>query len=132
MRVEFIHLPSASHNPRAFVPESAFDDSVHLVVWGHEHEQRITPEPVSEKNYFISQPGSSVATSLSPGEEPEKCVAILHVNRKDFMVEPITLQTVRPFVMKDIFLSHEALVQGVDLYDRVAVSKLLRKHVCWI
>jgi double-strand break repair protein MRE11 len=49
-----------------------FDDSVHLVVWGHEHEQLITPQPVAGKRYCISQPGSSVATSLCPGEAAEK------------------------------------------------------------
>lgn len=49
-----------------------FDDSIDLVVWGHEHEQRIVPETVSGKNYQISQPGSSVATSLCLGEAAEK------------------------------------------------------------
>lgn len=57
------------------VPESMFDDSVHLVVWGHEHEQLIVPQPVAGKRYRISQPGSSVATSLCPGEAAEKYVA---------------------------------------------------------
>lgn len=50
------------------VPENGFDDEVHLVVWGHEHECRIVPEEVSGKDYKIVQPGSSVATSLAPGE----------------------------------------------------------------
>lgn len=45
-----------------------FDDSVKLVVWGHEHDCRLTPEKVEGKDYYISQPGSSVATSLAPGE----------------------------------------------------------------
>lgn len=34
-----IHQNRAAHNPKACVPETMFDDSVHLVVWGHEHEQ---------------------------------------------------------------------------------------------
>ena len=49
-----------------------FDDSVDLVVWGHEHDCRIIPEPVAGKQYFITQPGSSVATSLADGESLEK------------------------------------------------------------
>ena len=49
-----------------------FDDSVDLVVWGHEHDCRIVPEPVAGKNYYITQPGSSVATSLADGEAIEK------------------------------------------------------------
>lgn len=45
-----------------------FDDSIKLVLWGHEHDCRIGPEQVEGKPYFISQPGSSVATSLAHGE----------------------------------------------------------------
>lgn len=124
-----VHQNRAAHNPRAFIPESAFDDSVDLVVWGHEHEQRILPEAVSEKNYYISQPGSSIATSLSPGETVEKCVAIVHVDHKDFKIEPIALQSVRPFVMKDISLPTEAAAARLDPSKREDVTKLLRKHV---
>lgn len=67
-----VHQNRAAHNPKACVPETMFDDSVHLVVWGHEHEQLINPQPVGGKRYYITQPGSSVATSLSPGEASEK------------------------------------------------------------
>jgi double-strand break repair protein MRE11 len=56
------------HGPQESVPEGMFDDSIKLVVWGHEHDCRITPEIVAGKPYRISQPGSSVATSLSIGE----------------------------------------------------------------
>lgn len=51
-----------------------FDDSVDLVVWGHEHDCRIVPEPVGGKKYYITQPGSSIATSLADGEAIEKWV----------------------------------------------------------
>lgn len=54
-----------------------FDDSIDLVVWGHEHDCRIVPEPVGEKNYFITQPGSSVATSLADGEALPKFVGLI-------------------------------------------------------
>lgn len=124
-----LHQNRASHNPKAYVPESMFDDSLHLVVWGHEHEQRISPEAVTEKNYVISQPGSSIATSLSPGECVPKSVAIAHVKGKDCTIEPIALQTVRPFVMKDLSLPAEIRQAEIDPADRVAVAKLLRKHV---
>ena len=56
-----------------------FDDSVDLVVWGHEHDCRIVPEPVAGKNYYITQPGSSVATSLADGEAIEKYIISLHL-----------------------------------------------------
>ena len=53
------------------------------------------------------QPGSSVATSLSPGEAVPKHVAILSITGKDFKSEPIRLKTVRPFVMKEIVLAED-------------------------
>ena len=66
----------AKHGPQEFVPEGLFDDSIDLVIWGHEHDCRIIPEPVAGKSYYISQPGSSVATSLADGEAIEKSVSL--------------------------------------------------------
>lgn len=63
---------SVKHGPQESVPEGMFDDSIDLIVWGHEHDCRIIPEPVAGKNYYITQPGSSVATSLADGEALEK------------------------------------------------------------
>lgn len=123
-----VHQNRVAHNPKACVPETMFDDSVHLVVWGHEHEQRIQPQPVTEKRYHITQPGSSVATSLSQGETVDKCVAIVHVHGTDFRMEPILLQTVRPFVMDDISLT-DALQQANLTSERGNIMKLLRQRV---
>ncbi|EST08580.1 Phosphoesterase domain protein [Kalmanozyma brasiliensis GHG001] len=123
-----VHQNRVAHNPKACVPETMFDDSIHLVVWGHEHEQMINPQPVTEKKYHITQPGSSVATSLSQGETVEKCVAIVHVEKTDFLIEPIPLQTVRPFVMDDMVLSEELEEAGLSS-ERSDIIKLLRKRV---
>lgn len=49
-----------------------FDNSIDLIVWGHEHDCRIEPEPVAGRRYYISQPGSTVATSLAEGESLTK------------------------------------------------------------
>ncbi len=58
------------------------------MIWGHEHECLIDPEYVStgdtneegeEMGVFISQPGSSVATSLSDGEQKPKLVYVLEL-----------------------------------------------------
>lgn len=61
-------IERVKHGPQQSVPEGMFDDAINLVIWGHEHDCRIWPEQVEGKNYYISQPGSSVATSLAPGE----------------------------------------------------------------
>ncbi|CAO1615104.1 unnamed protein product [Sympodiomycopsis kandeliae] len=124
-----VHQNRAAYNPKACVPETMFDDSIHLVVWGHEHEQRIAPDPVGGKKYRISQPGSSVATSLSPGEAAEKQVAIIHIENQDYFMEPIVLQSVRPFHMDDMALDEEAADAGIDLDDKMAVQNLLKSRV---
>lgn len=124
-----VHQNRAEHNPKACVPETMFDDSIHLVVWGHEHEQLIHPAPVGGKRYHITQPGSSVATSLSPGEAKEKQVALLHIEGQDYCLEPIELQTVRPFIMDDMALVEEAEEADVALDDKKAVQSLLKERV---
>jgi double-strand break repair protein MRE11 len=43
-----------------------------MVVWGHEHECLIDPVYNAEQTFFVVQPGSSVATSLSQGETVPK------------------------------------------------------------
>lgn len=63
-----VHQNRVKHGPQSYLPEGMFDDSIDLVVWGHEHDCRIEPEPIAQKRYFITQPGSSVATSLAHGE----------------------------------------------------------------
>lgn len=124
-----IHQNRAAHNPKATVPEGMFDDSVHLVVWGHEHEQLIKPQSVGGKRYLISQPGSSVATSLCPGEAAEKQVAIIHVKGRDFTLEPLTLKTVRPFVMDEVDLDEIVDQANLRIDDKQGVTKLLKRKV---
>jgi hypothetical protein len=43
-----------------------------FVVWGHEHECKIVPTPSSEGEFYVCQPGSTIATSLSEFEAKEK------------------------------------------------------------
>lgn len=77
------------------------------MVWGHEHECIIEPKYNPEMNFHVLQPGSSVATSLMPGEAVSKHVAVLSITGRDFKVDPIRLKTVRPFVMKEMVLSED-------------------------
>lgn len=66
--------PRVAHGPKNSVPDNGFGDEVDLVIWGHEHDCHIEAEEVPGKNYYISQPGSSIATSLAKGESLKKCV----------------------------------------------------------
>ncbi|CAG7716685.1 unnamed protein product [Allacma fusca] len=110
-----LHQNRVKHGPTNYIPPNYFPSFLDLVIWGHEHECRIEPEQEvtgslnaedDPGNYcHISQPGSSVATSLCPGEAEKKCVGILHVNGKKFKMVKKPLKTVRPFVMKDFYTS---------------------------
>lgn len=62
----------SKHGPTNYIPEQFLDDFIDLVVWGHEHECLITPTRNEQQLFYVTQPGSSVATSLSPGEAAKK------------------------------------------------------------
>ena len=98
---------SHAYTSTGYLPENFLPEFLDLVVWGHEHECLIDPRYNPEMNFHVMQPGSSVATSLMPGEAVPKHVAILSVTGKEFKVERIRLKTVRPFVMKEIVLAED-------------------------
>ena len=77
----------AYHCQHNFIPADYLPSFLDLVVWGHEHQAITEPDYVAvndfvqdeddeegtmEKGFYIYQPGSSVATSLSEGEVPRK------------------------------------------------------------
>lgn len=55
--------------------------------------------------FRITQPGSSVATSLTTGESERKQVGILDIRGNDFRLRPIPLSQVRAFVASEVSLS---------------------------
>lgn len=99
-----LHQNRVDRGPKNFVPEEILPENMDLVLWGHEHDCRIQPESVSGRNYMITQPGSSVATSLCEGESYAKHIGLLTVFENQFKIEPIKLKTVRPFIFKSINL----------------------------
>lgn len=68
----FVFSSRSKHGPTNYIPEQFLDDFIDLVVWGHEHECLITPSRNEQQLFYVTQPGSSVATSLSPGEATKK------------------------------------------------------------
>lgn len=99
--------PSHAYSESGYLPENFLPEFMDLVVWGHEHECLIEPRHNPEMNFKVMQPGSSVATSLMPGEAVDKHVAILDITGKDFSCKPIRLKSVRPFIMREIVLQEE-------------------------
>lgn len=102
-----------------------------MVIWGHEHECLIDPRYNPEMNFYVMQPGSSVATSLMPGEAVPKHVAILSITGRDFKVEPIRLKTVRPFAIKEIVLAEHKQTKKLAKKEdnRLELSKILSEMV---
>lgn len=96
------------------VPESFIPDFIDFVVWGHEHECLIDAQESVKGDFFITQPGSSVATSLIEGEARPKHVAVMEINGQSFRMSNRVLKTVRPFKIEEIVLSE---VEELDPND---------------
>lgn len=100
-----IHQNRSKHGATNYIPEQFLDDFLDLVIWGHEHECKIAPERNEQQLFYVSQPGSSVATSLSPGEAVKKHVGLLRIKNKKMNMQKIPLQTVRQFFIEDLVLA---------------------------
>lgn len=104
-----LHQNRSKHGLTNYIPEKFLDDFLDLVIWGHEHECIIDPKESEDPNvsFYVSQPGSSVATSLCEGEAKTKHVAILEIREKGgFRMTKVKLETVRPFYIEDVVLSN--------------------------
>lgn len=100
-----IHQNRSKHGATNYIPEQFLDDFLDLVIWGHEHECKIAPVRNEQQLFYVSQPGSSVATSLSPGEAVKKHVGLLRIKNKKMNMQKIPLQTVRQFFIEDVVLA---------------------------
>ncbi|KAK7420586.1 meiotic recombination [Neonectria magnoliae] len=109
-----VHQNHHAHTATSYLPENVLPDWMDVVVWGHEHECLIDPTQNPETGFHVIQPGSSVATSLVPGEAVQKHVAIMSVTGKDFKVDKIPLKSVRPFVTREVVLSQDRRFKGLD------------------
>ncbi|KAJ4399489.1 meiotic recombination [Didymella pomorum] len=128
-----VHQNHHAHTPTSYLPENFLPDFMDLVVWGHEHECLIDPRYNPEMGFHVMQPGSSVATSLMPGEAVPKHVAIISVTGKEFESESIRLKSVRPFIMKEIVLAEEKDIKEKELWrssdNRAKITQHLNQIV---
>lgn len=112
-----VHQNRAHHGPTSFLPEHFLPNFLDVVVWGHEHECRLEPEWNSSQNFYVIQPGSSIATALSESEAQEKAVALLEIREKEFKVTRLPLKTVRPFLFRDLILQDELPKLDPNAFD---------------
>jgi len=120
-----LHQNRVSHSPKNYVHECMLDNFLDFVVWGHEHECLITPQPSSVGEFYISQPGSSVATALSEGESKKKHFGLLEICGDQFRLKAVPFQSVRPFMMDEIALS----TFDVDPHDKEAMNEVITNKI---
>lgn len=126
-----VHQNHHAYTETGYLPETFLPEFMDLVIWGHEHECLIDPRLNPNTKFHVMQPGSSVATSLVPGEAVAKQVAILSITGREFKSEPIRLKSVRPFVMREIVLSEEKGAQKLARKEnnRTEVTRFLMSIV---
>ncbi|XP_048539898.1 double-strand break repair protein MRE11-like isoform X3 [Triticum urartu] len=108
------------------INEHLLPNFLDLVIWGHEHECLADPKEVPGMGFHITQPGSSIATSLTSAEAKEKHVLLLEINGMKYRPTNIPLKTVRPFEYAEVVLEDQ---EGVDANDEASVDAHLNKVV---
>lgn len=109
-----LHQNRADRGLKNFLPEDTLPEFLDLIIWGHEHDCRILPEENPSRHFYVSQPGSSVATSLSEGEAIDKHIGLLWIHGDKFRMEPIKLKSVRPFIFDSIHLGEAEEEHGFN------------------
>lgn len=84
---------------------------LNLVIWGHEHDCEVMPQESLAGEFYVVQPGSSVATALTPGEQQRKHVAMIDIRLGEFRCLPQPLWSVRPLMMKEVSLADSGLLR---------------------
>jgi len=110
-----VHQNHHAYSETGYLPENFLPDFLDLVIWGHEHECLIDPTFNPSTTFAVMQPGSSVATSLVPGEAVPKHVAVVSVTGREYKVEKHRLKSVRPFVTREISLANEKKTKALAM-----------------
>lgn len=111
------------------IHENFIPEFIDFVLWGHEHECLAETTESLRGKFVITQPGSSVATSLVEGEAREKKVGLLEIRGGDFRWTLKTLKTVRPFIFEEIVLSEQDELDPNDPKISAKVSQFLSDRV---
>ncbi|GKY94030.1 hypothetical protein MPSEU_000369700 [Mayamaea pseudoterrestris] len=112
------------------VQETMIPEWMDIVVFGHEHECLISFSESVVGTFRITQPGSSVATSLVAGEAVRKHIGILDVKGRRYRMDSIPLTQVRSFVTSDLSLQeHKAKLDPEDPKIDDKINALLEKEV---
>lgn len=117
-----LHQNRIKTNPKNAINEHFLPRFLDFIVWGHEHECLVDPQEVPGMGFHITQPGSSVATSLIDGEAKPKHVLLLEIKGSQYRPTKIPLKSVRPFEYADVVLKDEP---DIDPNDQASVIEHL-------
>ncbi|CAL9078260.1 unnamed protein product, partial [Musa textilis] len=121
-----LHQNRIKTNPKNAINEHFLPRFLDFVVWGHEHECLVDPQEVPGMGFHITQPGSSVATSLIDGEAKPKHILLLEIKGSQYRPKKIPLKSVRPFEYAEVVLKDEV---DIDPNDQASVLEHLDKVV---
>ncbi|XP_062170234.1 double-strand break repair protein MRE11 [Alnus glutinosa] len=121
-----LHQNRVKTNPKNAINEHFLPRFLDFIVWGHEHECLVDPQEVPGMGFHITQPGSSVATSLIDGESKPKHVLLLEIKGNQYRPTKIPLTSVRPFEYTEIVLKDEP---DIDPNDQNSILEHLDKVV---
>lgn len=127
-----VHQNRVPHGTK-YLPEKFLGSLPDLVVWGHEHQSKTLLEENTEMNFYVLQPGSTVATSLCQAEADPKHVALIEIvhdpesGLPKLTHEAIPLKSVRQFFFEDADLDEE--IEGrersnADVVEQFCVRKV--------
>jgi len=119
-----------------YIPEEILPKFLDVVYWAHEHECLIELEESLGANFYVTQPGSPIATSLGAADARPKYVGIMDIRGDQCRLHPVRLKKTRPFVWDEIVLddNFERDVEQDDiekfLIDRVniLIQRGLKSH----
>lgn len=121
-----LHQNRVKTNPKNAINEHFLPRFLDFIVWGHEHECLVDPQEVPGMGFHITQPGSSVATSLIDGESKPKHVLLLEIKGNQYRPTKIPLTSVRPFEYTEVILKDEP---DIDSNDQNSILEHLDKVV---
>ncbi|KAK6779428.1 hypothetical protein RDI58_021612 [Solanum bulbocastanum] len=133
-----LHQNRVKTNPKNAINEHFLPRFLDFIVWGHEHECLVDPQEVPGMGFHITQPGSSVATSLIEGESKQKHVLLLEIKGNQYRPTKIPLNSVRPFEYTEVasfihwFLYTEVVLKDepdIDPNDHSSILEHLDKVV---
>ncbi|KAK8493373.1 hypothetical protein V6N12_000918 [Hibiscus sabdariffa] len=95
-----LHQNRVKMNAKNAINERFLPRFLDFIVWGHEHECLIDPQEVPGMGFHITQPGSSVATSLIDGESKPKHVLLLEIKGNQYRPTKVPLTSVSDLIEK--------------------------------